>query len=418
MKIEEIHKKTNNFSNYKKQLELNKPFHFNIVDSIKTRENDHSRILGNILNKNDDGSFTLLKSYLEFFGIKEKLQNPIINIEKGRIDVSIIDTKGNYAIIIENKIFDAVDQPNQINNYYESIRNRYKTMNIYVQYLTKFGVKKPIEESLSKDLELELGDNFSIISYSKDILKWLSNFVLPNCKIKNKELIYSLELYIDFIKGITNNRMNEKMEIELQNKVNEILNLNNKSSKIKTSKYNEVIEKLEDFKNIIEKLNEPITYEIRGVFLKKLFTKLKEKGNWICVNFVKNNSDIENHNQKNFGFKNIDYKYENLHFSIEIQDFKRFLVGAIAMEPNQFEELSQKFKPLTGHLNRSKIGWIVRLFKEFEIDTESETVNFVDDFYNSKYNTFFLENMELIIDKYYSEINIMFNEWKIICGNK
>jgi hypothetical protein len=418
MKIEELNYKINSFSDYKRQLKLNVPFHFNIVDCIRTKENDHSRILGNILNKNDDGNFSFLKSYLEFFGIKEKLKNPIIRIEKGRIDISIIDIKSNFAIIIENKIFDAVDQPDQINKYYESIRNRHKKINIYVQYLTKFGIKKPIENSLSKDLENLLGEKFSIISYSNDILKWLSNFVLPNCRVKNKELIYSLELYIDFIRGITNNRINEEMEKELQNKVNEILDLNNKSDLLKTTKYNDVIAKLEDLKNVIEKLNEPITYDIRGEFLKKLYNKLRKNGNWICVNFVYKKSTIDEHYKKNFGFKNLDYKYNNLHFSIEVQDFKRFLVGVITMDSTQFGELTKNFKPLAGHLNRSKTGWIVRLFKEFEIETENETENFVDDFYNSKFNKFFLENMELIIEKYYSEITIMFNQWKKICEEK
>lgn len=414
MNIEELNSKINDFSNYKKRIEQNKPFHFNIIDSIKSKETDHSRILGTILNKNDNGNYAILKSYLDFFGIKEEVKNPEIRIEKGRIDVSIIDVKGNYAVIIENKIFDAVDQPNQINNYYEQIQSRYKKINIHIQYLTKFGTKQPKEDSLSIDVKEELGENFNIISYSKDILNWLTSIVLPNCKIKNKELIYSLELYIDYIKGITNNRMNPQMEKELQNKVNEILNISNKPIAEKALKLTEVIEKLEDFKSNLEKMNESVTNEIRGDFFKKLFMKLKENGNWQCVTYVNNISSIENYNQRNFGFKNLDYKYRDTSFSIEIQDYKRYLAGVIANKPTYFNELTEKLKPFVGHINKKNNGWIVRLFKEFEIETE----NFVNDFYNSKYNTFFIENMDIIVEKYYSETMLVFNKWKTICEHK
>jgi hypothetical protein len=417
MNIEELNNRINEFSNYKKQIEQNKPFHFNIIDSIKSKETDHSRILGTILNKNDNGSYAVLKSYLDFFGIKEEINNPEIKIEKGRIDVSIIDVKGNYAVIIENKIFDAVDQPNQINNYYEHIQSRYKNINIHIQYLTKFGKKEPGEDSLSIDVKEELGGNFNIISYSKDILNWLTSMVLPNCKIKNKELIYSIELYIDYIKGITNNRMNLQMEKELRNKVNEILNISNKPIAEKALKLNEALEKLEDFKSNLEKMNEPVTNEIRGDFFKKLHTKLKENGNWQCVTFVNTTSSIENYNQKNFGFKNLDYVYGDSSFSIEIQDYKRYLAGVMTNESARFNELTEKLKPVIGHLNRKNNGWIVRLFKEFEIETDNGIENFVNDFYNSKYNTLFIENMDVIVEKYYSESMVVFNEWKKICEN-
>lgn len=103
---------------------------FNIFTSIAEYywyENLHSDILKNILDPFTPviGNPEFLKCFLELIEIDPKTfnyQSASVKREAEKIDLLIYDEKS--AIIIENKINFACDQPNQLPRYYEKIDNK------------------------------------------------------------------------------------------------------------------------------------------------------------------------------------------------------------------------------------------------------------------------------------------------------
>ena len=103
---------------------------FNIFTSIAEYywyENLHSDILKNILDPFTPviGNPEFLKCFLELIEIDPKTfnyQSASVKREAEKIDLLIYDEKS--AIIIENKINFACDQPNQLPRYYEKINNK------------------------------------------------------------------------------------------------------------------------------------------------------------------------------------------------------------------------------------------------------------------------------------------------------
>ncbi|MBK7058610.1 MAG: PD-(D/E)XK nuclease family protein [Leptospiraceae bacterium] len=89
------------------------------------------------------------------------------------------------TIIIENKIYGAVDQEKQIDRYIQNeINYRYKIDQIYVLYLTRYG-GYPSNYSLSNDNRNLLKNRFKEVNFQKDILGWLNSLrekILPSIK--------------------------------------------------------------------------------------------------------------------------------------------------------------------------------------------------------------------------------------------
>jgi UDP-N-acetylmuramyl pentapeptide synthase len=98
-----------------------------------------------------------------------------------------IETESDF-IIIENKI-NAGDQENQIKDYVEYVKTHYEVSNnVFVCYLTKFGVE-PTEKSITKEQLniLRKNNQFVSLSYSEDVLNWLSKLTVK----ENEEVLKS-----------------------------------------------------------------------------------------------------------------------------------------------------------------------------------------------------------------------------------
>ena len=122
--------------------------------------------------------------------------------EGGRIDVLVKENNSNKAIIIENKIY-AGDQFQQLVRY----NNAHKEAPIF--YLTLYG-SSPSKESAGG---LILGNNFKCISYETDILEWLTS-----CRkeaVENPILREGITQYINLIKHLTGQKMNDNMKKEI-----------------------------------------------------------------------------------------------------------------------------------------------------------------------------------------------------------
>ena len=121
----------------------------------------------------------------------------------GRIDILI--TSGSKAVIIENKIY-AEDQENQIVRYYNYAQ---KFSDFRILYLTLDG---HLPEDFSAG-ELQSGHDYHVISYSEDILRWLTACVKSGA---DRPLASNtIAQYCELIKELTNQMSNELNEKEI-----------------------------------------------------------------------------------------------------------------------------------------------------------------------------------------------------------
>ena len=190
---------------YNKEKE-NFPYRLNVINELHDDENAHSRILIRLLQYKDKGEYTWLKFFISRMGdVNIKISNPEIKTEHntgdGRID-GLIWENCKYAIIIENKIWNAPDQENQIDRYVKYVNQHIKVKyeNIYVIYLTLNGSKIISEYSLSDQTRKRLGNRFIPMSFQDDIIPWLEDDILSNCKVKEKCLGSAVYQYIDYLK--------------------------------------------------------------------------------------------------------------------------------------------------------------------------------------------------------------------------
>ena len=123
------------FENIDKEIERierekqNNGFNLFTISSYNSYlENFHSDVIALLLSPKErhlqkERFFKLFLYFLkEKYGIiidESNYQNYEVLREKGRIDIWIKDKISRKCIIIENKINDAVDMPNQIERYYD-----------------------------------------------------------------------------------------------------------------------------------------------------------------------------------------------------------------------------------------------------------------------------------------------------------
>ncbi len=238
------------------------PYHINLIEELHVDENAHSRILTKLLQfKDNSGKFEILQSFFDFINESQliksfdvKIKKPVITQEKERIDIWIRDT--DYAIILENKIYGAIDQDSQIANYIIKTNkgNNYQPEQIYVIYMPSFPYE-PDERTWGhdKDVKSEFATRFGIASFSEDILSWLKTKVLPNIRLKDKSLYCAVEQYIDYLERLYGlNKHQNQRNMELKEIITKQLELE------KISSIKERIEKLETASRDIDDLKNQI----------------------------------------------------------------------------------------------------------------------------------------------------------------
>jgi len=417
IKIENIVPALDLLNNYTEKWNLlleKAPFHFNLIDEIAANENSHSKIVGRILQYQENNEFIYLANFLDRINLNLEVQNPIISIEKDRIDISILDDK--YAIIIENKIHYAVDQDKQIEGYVNKILEKGKNLNqIYVLYLTRWGEKTPSKDSLSEELKMKLGERYKEISFRYEILPWLED-VLLICRQKDKDLINGINQYIDHLKGIFNLRtkfdfMNNEIKEFLQNQLSLTGVIKDDNLKVE--------DKIKEFELIINHLHsirEEITNKLRKKMLSKLLERLNNTGSdWQCVNNIRDLKTIEDANSKFFGFvnKEFNYKDSNLFFSIEIQNYGRFLCGIFSEKNQYISSLQDDFRVENINMVYDKSNWLHLHLHEYSYE-DRKPAYFV---YDDEWNRYYSNDMEGMVDMFYGSIMKVFNAWKTICEN-
>ncbi len=239
--------------NYYEQQKEALPFHINVIDELHANENAHTRILTHLLKYKEDGKHVILASFLE--------QLPTFNLESFDIEKSkvyfnrdnidgLIEKSGEYAVIIENKIHWAVDQDKQIERYVNTeIERGIPSDNIWVVYLTRDGRKKVEDYSLTDKTKDILRDRFLEMDYYHNILPWLKETILPNCRVREEWLESAIKQYIDHLEGLFDIRESRKgFRKKVQGQIAKSIGCTKEMSK------GEVYSKFQDYLNILGEL--------------------------------------------------------------------------------------------------------------------------------------------------------------------
>lgn len=351
-----INELTNSFMKVHELENSKLPYHINILDVLWANENAHSRIFAKLLQQNSGNEFDVLNSFLKHLnGINSNFRyspkKPKITSESDRIDLLILDKE--YAIIIENKIHDAVDQGAQLARYIERVKQKgYKEEEIYVIYLTRDNNKKPDDQSWQfngHDYKKSFAERYFSLSFKTNILPWLKNHALPNCKVKDVYLKSTIEQYIDYLEGMFNQRkIHKKMNSELQNHIKKVLELN-ESLEINHFKLDHKLSEL-------VKVEDQIKYLIRST----------EKDIWdewlrrLKVDFP-NYEYIDYRGADKYVKVGIILKYNEVKFSILIEKEGTIYygIGRHNSTPEHSEEIKTLLRPLLGGFRESPwwYGW-------------------------------------------------------------
>ena len=238
---------------------LKLPYHLNIIDELHINENGHSRILMRLFcYRNENGEYVFLKSFIDYIKsnthLEEfkriKIENPIITQEIQRIDLWVRDK--TYAIIFENKIYDAVDQDAQLHRYIEKTKETgFNEKDIFVIYLPQ-SYHEPCEQSWG-EYKNDFESRFVVLSFQDDILKWLKEFVLPDIRYKDQCLLSAVIQYIDYLEGVFSLRtINKSLIMNLEKLFDEHFELSNCSSD--KQRMDVLIDKISDFEVITNQM--------------------------------------------------------------------------------------------------------------------------------------------------------------------
>lgn len=213
----------NALNSFRENILSKVPHRINLVNILGANENAHTRILTEILRYSKGGVYPFLSSFLNkmiVYGAKPKIEHPIVETQRQYIDALIYEV-GHYAIIIENKINRAMDQDKQIEHCIKAANvickispenNPY----IWVIYLTDNGIKKADKASLTDEAKKLLNyvenkensdemnqkqSRYIEANYRDNILPWLKEEVLPECKHSEVELISMLQQYISYLES-------------------------------------------------------------------------------------------------------------------------------------------------------------------------------------------------------------------------
>ncbi len=249
------------------------PYHVNIIDELHINENGHSRILCRLLcYVNKEGEYELLQSLLSYIVMHKKasdfgrirIETPTITQEEKRIDLWVRDT--NYAIIFENKIYNAVDQDAQIARYIETTKEKYNDEQIFIIYLSQTGEEPDPQTWKNENLKEVFAGRYVNLSFRNDILPWLEK-ILPTIQLEDCYLQSAIQQYVDYLKGFFSLRNIQKsMAMEMEKLISKYLNLD-------TQNESDCLKELSEFSKSIEEISK-VTDTIKEGYIFKLAKKV------------------------------------------------------------------------------------------------------------------------------------------------
>ena len=194
----------------------------------KICENAHTRILERILRFQNQEGYIFLKSLIDYIQEKSRseswsnirIETPLFESEfncdksSGRIDLLIWE-EGKYAIIFENKINEAGDQPHQIARYISHLcQSGFSAEQIFVLYLSAEGIENEFKQTWQldgADYKDSFVPRFFDLSYRYDVLPWLNDKIVSSLDSLSGQhkLESAIKQYVDYLKGKFGLRENE-----------------------------------------------------------------------------------------------------------------------------------------------------------------------------------------------------------------
>lgn len=336
------------------------PYQVNLLDEIHANENAHTRILTALLKYARNGKHIILESYVdEALGLQNlpplTIDKPIINFNDDFIDCFIYETR-KYAIIIENKIHWAVDQDKQIDRYISTAISRgVPKEQIYVIYLTSDGKKEVSNYSFSEESQNALGDRFIKMNYRDHILPWLTNIILPDCPIKEDNLIAAIKQYIDHLRGMFGLRDNQQDTISLITKdMENILGISNETKLEKYLYYENLSKQIEDIVAIITEQKQRILVSYIETLLNNLQDAILGKGL-----IFEGPSDLFER-FSGFCIKHPEWKHFAIRFEFEKSHLDDCISGFILTDKSNREEYIfwETLQDRTNAIDRNNRLWI------------------------------------------------------------
>lgn len=190
-------------------------YRFNALLKAEPLEPAVSKILSGFFMQKTNDEYRVLKDFVKKFwgtNLAAMIKSPKIITEEvvkddKRIDILIYE-KGKYAIVLENKIWDAPDQPNQLANYIDAMMESEYNLNleqIYVAFMPKTKEHVPAPQSwMSRVCEQSYEDDFKnryrLLDFKEKILPWLESSKELVELNENKYFESSRILFIDFLR--------------------------------------------------------------------------------------------------------------------------------------------------------------------------------------------------------------------------
>ena len=192
-------------------------YHFNALLNADPDEPKVSKILAGFFLQKTNGEYRVLKSFVKKFwgdNLAAMIKSPTISTEEfvkddKRIDILVYE-KDKYAIVMENKIWDALDQPNQLANYIEAMMGgsyNFDEAQIYVAYLPSTNEHQPSSNSWERkgvySYQERFKDRYKLLGFKEEILPWLESSkevqeIKDNPQYEHFE--HSRFLFIDFLR--------------------------------------------------------------------------------------------------------------------------------------------------------------------------------------------------------------------------
>jgi hypothetical protein len=215
-KTKKLHKNYTERNKNKTEIGFNV---FTISSDFYYRENFHSDIVKSFLNpqeKHNEGS-KYLHTFIDLINKKNNqieiqkkdFENSIVEREKHNIDILITDEYSKKAIIIENKINNAVDQQRQLPRYVDIVKKEFEI--VAIVYLTLNSSKRPDKNDWSKEELKIINPILKLIpAFEIDPSKpnLFNNWIIPSIiNSKNIDSTYLLRQYGSLIKYLNTNTM-------------------------------------------------------------------------------------------------------------------------------------------------------------------------------------------------------------------
>lgn len=189
---------------------------FTLSSELYFRENFHSDIIKGLLDPTEKhGERTkYLFTFLELLNKLGKasinkfdFENAVVIRERDNIDILILDNVSGNAIIIENKINNAIDQKRQLPRYYNKLKETY-VVNAIV-YLTLNSSKKPEKNDWTLAEISEIDSILKVVpSIDKSYPNLYNDWIVPSIiESKNSESLFILQQYGNLIKHINSQTM-------------------------------------------------------------------------------------------------------------------------------------------------------------------------------------------------------------------